>query len=81
MNSDYNLLHHVGVVAKKLREAAVAETAAATHKRDENTSSGTILPRGKKAIANMFNNFFHIVFRTLSTKNLYTFTFRSDFIL
>ena len=34
---EFNLLHHFGVVAKRLR--VVAETAA-THKRDNNTPSG-----------------------------------------
>ena len=38
MNYEFNLLHHVGVVAKRLRAAAV-ETAA--HKGDDNTPSGS----------------------------------------
>ena len=33
MNYEFNLLHHVGVVAKRVR-------AAAAHKRDNNTPSG-----------------------------------------
>ena len=36
MNDEFNLLHHVGVVAKKMR-AAAAETA---HEGDDNTPSG-----------------------------------------
>ena len=36
MNYEFNLLHHVGVVAKRLR---AAETVAAAHKGD-NTPSG-----------------------------------------
>ena len=38
MNDEFNLLHHVSVVAKKVR-AAAAETAAA-HEGDDNTPSG-----------------------------------------
>ena len=38
MNNEFNLLHHVGVVAKKVR-AAAAETAAALE-GDDNTPSG-----------------------------------------
>ena len=34
MNYEFNLLHHVGVVAKRLRAAAE------THEGDNNTSSG-----------------------------------------
>ena len=37
MSYEINLLHHVGVVAKKLR---AAETAAAAHKGDDKTPSG-----------------------------------------
>ena len=39
MNYEYNLLQHVGVVAKRVRGAAAA------HEGDDNTPSG---PRGKK---------------------------------
>ena len=39
MNDEFNLLHHVGVVVKKVRAAAAAETAAA-HEGDDNTPSG-----------------------------------------
>ena len=46
MNYEFNLLHHVGVVAKRVRAAAAAETAA--HEGDDNTPSGTNYgPRGK----------------------------------
>ena len=41
MNYEFNLLHHVGVVAKRVR-AAAAEMAA--HEGDDNTPSGR---RGK----------------------------------
>ena len=42
MNYEFNLLHHVGVVAKRVCAAAVAETAAETaaHEGDDNTPSG-----------------------------------------
>ena len=42
MNDEYNLLHHVGVVAKRMRAAAAAETAAAHEgdDGDDNTPSG-----------------------------------------
>ena len=42
MNYEFNLLHHVGVVAKRVCAAAVAaaETAAAAHEGDNNTPSG-----------------------------------------
>ena len=43
---EFNLLHHVGVVAKRVRAAAV-ETAG--HEGDDNTSSG---PTGGVKIAN-----------------------------
>ena len=43
MNYELNLLHHVGVVAKKVRAAVAAETAA--HEGDDNTSSG---PTGRR---------------------------------
>ena len=36
MNYEFNLLHHVGVVAKRLCPAAAAETA---HEGDDNTPS------------------------------------------
>ena len=39
MNYEFNLLHHVGVVAKKVR------TAAAAHEGDNNTG-----PRGRKPL-------------------------------
>ena len=39
MNYEFNLLHHVGVVAKRVRAAeAAAETA--VHEGDDNTPSG-----------------------------------------
>ena len=38
MNYEFNMLHHVGVGAKRLRVAAAAETAA--QKGDDNTRSG-----------------------------------------
>ena len=44
MNYEFNLLHHVGVVAKRVH-AAAAETAA--HEGDDNTPSGPNGPRGK----------------------------------
>ena len=39
MNYEFNLLHHVGIVPKRLFAAASAETAA--HEGDDNTPSGT----------------------------------------
>ena len=42
MNDEFNLLHHVGVVAKRVR--AAAETAAA-HEGDDNTPSA---PTGRR---------------------------------
>ena len=45
MNYEFNLLHHVGVVAKRVR-AAAAETAA--HEGDDNTPSG-LTGRGVKS--------------------------------
>ena len=39
MNYEFNLLHHVGVVAKRVRAPAAADTAAA-HEGDDNTPSG-----------------------------------------
>ena len=42
MNYEFNLLHHVGVVAKKVR-AAVAAAETAAHEGDDNTPS---VPRG-----------------------------------
>ena len=41
MNYEFNLLHRVGVVAKRVRAAAATETAAA-HERDDNTPSRPI---------------------------------------
>ena len=38
MNYEFNLLNHVGVVAKKMCAAAAAETVA--HEGDDNTTSG-----------------------------------------
>ena len=43
MNYEFNLLHHVGVVAKRVCAAAAAETAA--HEGDDNTPSG---PTGRE---------------------------------
>ena len=40
MNDEFNLLHHVGVVVKKVRAAAAAAEAAAAHEGDDNTPSG-----------------------------------------
>ena len=37
MNYEFNLLHHVGAVAKRLHAAAAVETA---HEGDDNTPSG-----------------------------------------
>ena len=42
MNYEFNLLHHVGVVAKRVRAAVAAETAA--HEGDDNTPSD---PKGR----------------------------------
>ena len=39
MNYEFNLLHHVGVVAKKVRAAAAAAETTA-HEGDDNTPSG-----------------------------------------
>ena len=38
MNYEFNVLHHVGVVAKRVCAAAAAEMA--THEGDDNTPSG-----------------------------------------
>ena len=46
MNYEFNLLHHVGVVAKIVCAAAAAETA--VHEGDNNTPSGPT-GRGVKA--------------------------------
>ena len=43
MNYEFNLLHHVGVVAKRLRAAAE------THEGDDNTPSDPFWPRSKKS--------------------------------
>ena len=40
MNYEFNLLHHVGVLAKRVRAAAAAETETAAHEGDDNTPSG-----------------------------------------
>ena len=48
MNYEFNLLHLVGVVAKRLR-AAAAEMAAETHEGDDNTPSGPA-GRGVKTV-------------------------------
>ena len=44
LNYQFNLLHHVGVVAKRVRASAAAvtaaETSAAAHEGDDNTASG-----------------------------------------
>ena len=55
MNYGFNLLHHVGVVAKRVC-AAAAETAGETaaHKGDDNTLFGPKGPRGKKPLVAMF---------------------------
>ena len=50
-NYEFNLLHHVVVVAKRVR-AAAAETA---HERDDNTPSGPT-GRGVKTPVNLFVN-------------------------
>ena len=39
MNYEFNMLHHVGGVAKRVHVNAAAETAAA-HEGDDNTPSG-----------------------------------------
>ena len=39
MNDEFNLLHHVGVVVKKVRAAAAAAETAAEHEGDDNTPS------------------------------------------
>ena len=41
MNYEFNLLHHVGVVAKRL---SVAATERAAHEGDNNTPSGPLTP-------------------------------------
>ena len=51
MNYEFNLLHHVGVAAKRARAAAAAETAA--HAGDDNTPSG---PTGRGVKINIFIN-------------------------
>ena len=40
MNYEFNLLHHVGVVAKRVREAAAGAAETTAHEGDDNTSSG-----------------------------------------
>ena len=40
MNDEFNLLHHVGVVPKRVRAAAAAAETAAAHEGDDNTPSG-----------------------------------------
>ena len=47
MNYEFNLLHHVGVVAKTVCAAAAAETAA--HEGDDNNPSGPT-GRGVKTV-------------------------------
>ena len=53
MNYEFNLQHDVGVSAKRLREAAAAETAVA-HEGDDNTTSGPA-GRGVKTILAVFS--------------------------
>ena len=48
MNYEFNLLHHVDVVAKRVRAAAAAETA---HEGDDNTPSGQAGRRVKTTMA------------------------------
>ena len=50
MNYEFNLLHHAGVVAKRLRAAAV-ETAAGGHEGDDNTPSG---PTGRRVKSRVY---------------------------
>ena len=38
MNYEFNLLHHVGVVAKRVRAPAVAVETAAAHEGDDNAN-------------------------------------------
>ena len=40
MNYEFNLLHHVGVVAERVLAAAAAAETAASHERNDNTPSG-----------------------------------------
>ena len=40
MNDEFNLLHHVGVVAKRVRAAAAETAVAAAHEGDDNTPWG-----------------------------------------
>ena len=50
MNYEFNLLHHAGIGAKRMRVAA-EETAAAAHEWDDNTPSsptGGVVKRKKK---------------------------------
>ena len=49
MNYEFNLLHHVGVVAKRVRAAV----AAAVHEGDNNTTSG---PVGRGVQKNVFHS-------------------------
>ena len=52
MNYEFNLLHHVGVVAKRVRAAV----AAAVHEGDNNTASGPVgqgIKKKKKFIADV----------------------------
>ena len=37
MNNEFNLLHHAGVVAKRLRAAAAETAAVEKHEGDDNT--------------------------------------------
>ena len=60
MNYEYNLLHHVGVVARRVRAAAAAAETAATHEGDDNTPSDPTCPANTK---HLYNNFTMLVQR------------------
>ena len=57
MNYEFNLLHHVGVVAKRVCAAAAPETAA--HDGDNNTPSGPTGPTGRGVKAHFGLNGIH----------------------
>ena len=70
MNCEFNLLHHVGGVAKRVCAAAAAAAAAAetAHEGDDNTPSG---PTGRGVKNGMFCHGILIVFNTVQRHELY----------
>ena len=63
MNYEINLLHHVGLVAKRVRAAAAAAETAA-HEGDDNTPSG---PTGRgKNLFLLFQSFISVITHAIS---------------